>query len=300
MSTSHRTRGYGWFLYPGFIVLVVFFFGMLFWNMGISLLKWPGFGPAKFIGFENYTNIFTNEDFWYSWLHAFYYVIPFSLIPTLLGLVLAVSSYETFVGKWLRKIIPVARTGFFLPQVVPIAVSGVIWLWMLDESNGVINQVLTNLSGNSVAIDWVAQPMTALIALSLFMIWLQTGFAYVVFLAGLSRLDPAIVEASHLDGANWWQRLRWITAPSLTPEVFVVLLFLSVGALKVFAPVFYLTFGGPRASTTSPATFAINSFFGGQYVGYGSAVTTMLAVLIGLVVAAVFGIAKLRSKAGEK
>jgi raffinose/stachyose/melibiose transport system permease protein len=128
------------------------------------------------------------------------------------------------------------------------------------------------------------------------MLWLQTGFAYVVFLAGLSRLDPTIVEASQLDGANWYQRLRWITGPSLRPEVFVILLFLTVGALKVFAPIFYLTGGGPYGSTSSPASFAIDSFFGGASVGIGSALVTTLAVIIGALLAVTFAVVRLRAR----
>ncbi|MEY4532773.1 MAG: hypothetical protein RI926_542 [Actinomycetota bacterium] len=297
MSTTHRTRGYGWFLYPGLAVLVVFFFGMFFWNVGIGLLKWPGYGPAKWVGFDNFRIIFENKDFWESWAHAAWYVVPFSLLPTVIGLVLAVATYDAFVGKWGSKMVSVARTGFFLPQIVPIAVSGMIWMWMLNGSDGAINSLLDGLGLGSLQQDWLREPDTALIAVSAFMLWLQTGFAYVVFLAGLSRLDPSIVEASELDGANWAQRLRWVTGPSLRPETFVVLLFLTIGALKVFAPVFYLTGGGPYGSTTSPATFAIDSFFGGASVGIGSALVTTLALIIGAVLGLTFLVVKLRKKA---
>jgi raffinose/stachyose/melibiose transport system permease protein len=297
MSTSHRTRGYGWFLYPGLGVLVVFFFGMFFWNVGIGLLKWPGYGPAKWVGLDNFRIIFENKDFWESWAHAAWYVVPFSLLPTVIGLVLAVATYDAFVGKWGSKMVSVARTGFFLPQIVPIAVSGMIWMWMLDGSGGALNSLLDGVGLGSLRQEWLREPDTALLAVSAFMLWLQTGFAYVVFLAGLSRLDPSIVEASELDGANWAQRLRWVTGPSLRPETFVVLLFLTIGALKVFAPVFYLTGGGPYGSTTSPATFAIDSFFGGASVGIGSALVTTLALIIGAVLGLTFLIVKLRSKA---
>jgi raffinose/stachyose/melibiose transport system permease protein len=296
MSTSHRTRGYGWFLYPGLTVLVVFFFGMFSWNVGISLLKWPGYGPAKWVGFDNFRIIFENKDFWESWSHAAWYVVPFSLVPTLLGLVLAVATYDAFVGRFGTALVSVARTGFFLPQIVPIAVSGMIWMWMLNGSGGAVNSLLEDVGLGSLSQDWLREPNTALLSVSFFMLWLQTGFAYVVFLAGLSRLDPSILEASQLDGANWAQRLRWITGPSLRPETFVVLLFLTIGALKVFAPVFYLTGGGPYGSTTSPATFAIDSFFGGASVGIGSALVTTLALIIGAVLGITFLIVKLRSR----
>lgn len=296
-AVARRQKGYGWFLYPGLAVLVVFFFGMFFWNVGIGLLKWPGYGPATWVGLDNFRIIFENKDFWESWSHALFYVIPFSLLPTVIGLVLAVATYDAFVGRFGSKLVPVARTGFFLPQIVPIAVSGMIWLWMLDGSGGAINSLLEDAGLGSMAQEWLREPSTALLAVSAFMLWLQTGFAYVVFLAGLSRLDPSILEASQLDGASWAQRLRWITGPSLRPEAFVVLLFLTVGALKVFAPVFYLTGGGPYGSTTSPATFAIDAFFGGASVGIGSALVTTLAVIIGALLGITFLVVKLRARA---
>ena len=272
--TSHRQRGYGWFLYPGFAVLVMFFGAMFTWNIGISFLKWPGYGPATWIGFDNYTHLFDKPEFWESWTHAFFYVLPFALLPALVGLALASAVYESFRGHISRALVPIARAGFFLPQIVPISVAGLIWLWMLD----------------SMSLTWLDDPIPALLVLSAFMFWLQMGFAFVVYLAGFSRLDPALLEAADLDGANWWQRLRYISGPSVWPETSVILVFLGVGALKVFAPVYYLTGGGPYDSTISPASYAVTSFFGGRSVGYASAVSTVLALVIFVVVVTVLAV----------
>jgi raffinose/stachyose/melibiose transport system permease protein len=132
------------------------------------------------------------------------------------------------------------------------------------------------------------------------MLWLQMGFAYIVFIAGLSRLNPTLLEAAHLDGAGRWARLRWIIAPSLKPEIFVILVFLTVGAIKVFAPVYYLTGGDPYGSTSSPATFAISNFYGGRSVGYGSAITTTLAVVIAVGLGVTFWIVNRIRARGEQ
>ncbi|NBX22918.1 MAG: sugar ABC transporter permease [Microbacteriaceae bacterium] len=261
---SQQRRGYGWFLYPGFIVLVVFFGTMFVWNIGISFLKWPGYGPAKWIGFDNYVHLFDKPEFWESWTHALFYVVPFALLPTVVGLALASIVYEAFRGTISRALVPFARAGFFLPQIVPISVAGLIWLWMLD----------------SMSVTWLTEPLPALLVLSVFMFWLQMGFAFVVYLAGFSRLEPALLEAASLDGAGWWHRLRYISGPAVWPETSVILVFLGVGALKVFAPVYYLTGGGPYDSTISPATYAVTSFFGGRSVGFASAVSTVLALVI--------------------
>jgi ABC-type sugar transport system permease subunit len=102
----------------------------------------------------------------------------------------------------------------------------------------------------------------------------------VIFLSGLSRLNPYVLEAAQVDGANWWQRFRFISSRELGPEISVVLLTSVVGALKVFAPVYYVTGGGPDGATNVPSTYSFNAFFGGNRVGYASAVTVLLAILI--------------------
>lgn len=278
-TRRRASRGYGWYLYPSFIVLTGFFAAMFFWNVGISFLKWPGYGPAKFNGLDNYRQVFDNSDFWTSWVHAFFYVIPFALLPTLLGLLLAALVFGAFQGRWGRALAPLARTGLFLPQIVPISISALIWLWLLSTI--------------PETTDWLDQPPTALAATSLLMLWMQTGLAFVIYLAGMSRVDSSQLEAAQLDGANWWQRLRWIIVPVLGPETVVILVFLIIGALKVFAPVYYFTGGGPFDSTQSPAVFAVINFFGGKSVGYATAITTILALVIGATLLVITGILRL-------
>lgn len=255
----------------------MFFFSMLAWNIGLSLLKWPGFGPATFIGLDNYVRLARDSDFWESWAHAAWYIVPFAVLPTALALVLAAVSIESFIGRWLRKLAPLARSGLFLPQIVPISISALIWLGLVDAAGHV---------------QWLKEPTPALVLVSVFMLWLQTGFAYIVLIAGLSRLHPSLLEAAELDGAGRWQRLRYVMLPALRSELFVVLVFLGAGALKVFAPVYYLTGGGPYGSTQTPATFAIGNFFGGKSVGYAAAVTTVSALVIALALAITFTIAR--------
>ena len=278
-TRRRASRGYGWYLYPSFIVLAGFFASMFFWNVGISFLRWPGFGPAKFNGLDNYRQVFHNSDFWTSWAHAFFYVIPFALVPTLLGLLLAALVFGAFQGRWGRALAPLARTGLFLPQIVPISISALIWLWLLSTI--------------PATTDWLDQPPTAMAATSFLMLWMQTGLAFVIYLAGMSRVDSSQLEAAQLDGANWWQRLRWIITPVLGPETVVILVFLIIGALKVFAPVYYFTGGGPFDSTQSPAVFAVINFFGGKSVGYATAITTILALVIGVTLLLITGILRL-------
>jgi raffinose/stachyose/melibiose transport system permease protein len=115
------------------------------------------------------------------------------------------------------------------------------------------------------------------------LIWLQIGYTVVVFMAGLSRVDPALYEAAEIDGAGWFQRFWSITIPQLRPEIAVVLITTSVAALKVFAPIYVLTKGGPGTSTIVPAYFSYSNFFTTTQVGYGAAVASLLALLVTII-----------------
>ena len=114
-------------------------------------------------------------------------------------------------------------------------------------------------------------------------------------MAGLGRTDPSLTEAASLDGANWGQRFRHVIVPQLKPEIYVVLLTTTITALKVFAPIFVLTQGGPGNATTVPSYLAWQNFFSRNDVGYGAAVSTVMTVLI-IVLALVFQHAQSRGQ----
>lgn len=112
-------------------------------------------------------------------------------------------------------------------------------------------------------------------------------------MSGLQRVDPELYEAAGLDGANWWQKFRVVTLPSIIPELLVVILTATIGALKTFAPVYLLTKGGPGTATTVPSYYSYNQFFQVQQVGYGAAISTALTAVI-IVFSIVFTIVQKR------
>ena len=112
------------------------------------------------------------------------------------------------------------------------------------------------------------------------LIWIQVGYCIVVFMSGLSRADQSVHEAAALDGAGWFTRFRVITLHQLAPEISVVLLTTTVAALKVFAPIYIMTKGGPGNATSVPAFYSYFNFIQTQKVGYGAAIATVLAILL--------------------
>jgi raffinose/stachyose/melibiose transport system permease protein len=203
-----------------------------------------------------------------------------SLAPTFIGLIIAALIYD-FIAKYFGNAITTfLRVSLYIPQIIALPVVGILWAWMLSPNIGVINTVLRNIGLSSLALNWLGQGGTAIFALSIMMIWIQVGYTIVIFISGMSRLDPYLDEAGQLDGATWLQRFRVITIPQLYPEIAVVLVTTTVAALKVFGPVYVMTNGGPGDSTQVPAFFSYFHFFSTTRVGYGAAVATVLALLL--------------------
>jgi raffinose/stachyose/melibiose transport system permease protein len=279
------SSGYLIYLLPGaigFIAIVLVPFAM---NVAASFTRWNGIGTPRFIGLTNYQRLLQDGTFWQAVEHAIASVIAMSLVPLCLGLLLAALLFDYVSARFGVRAASLLRAAFYLPQILPVAVAGILWGWILNPI-GVLDAFLNGIGLHALALNWLGDPRTALLALMAVMVWLQLGYALVVFMAGLARVDPALYEAAEIDGASWWTRFINITIPMLKPEIFVIGLTTTIAALKVFAPVFVLTEGGPGSATTVPSYLAYYHFFTTNRVGYGAAITTiqmLITVVLGLV-----------------
>lgn len=270
---------YYWYLLPiglGFAAIVLVPFAC---NLFFSMFQWKGgLAPMEFIGFGNYTSLLHDELFWSSFKNSVYMIVAIVVIPTAIGLVLAALLFDYLGRQFGPRVASFLRATYYLPQIVPVAVAGVIWSWVLGAQSGAINTLLGTVGIEGP--DWLGDPHLALYSIMIVLIWGQIGYPVVIFMSGLQRVDPELLEAAEVDGAGWWRRFRAITIPQIRPEVFIVILTATVGALKVFAPVLILTNGGPESSTYVPSYYSYLNFFQLSRVGYGSAIATVLTVLI--------------------
>ncbi|MER5176841.1 sugar ABC transporter permease [Streptomyces sp. NPDC002896] len=278
----HRPRhnSYALFLLPGglaFLAVVVLPFLM---NTGVSFTDWQGVGSPKWTGLDNYRRLLEDDAFWESFRHSLAMVVAMAVLPTAVGLVLAAALFDFVAKHFGSKTAAVLRACFYLPQVLPIAVAGIVWSWILAPENGSLNELLKAIGLGSLQQDWLGDPDIALYSVMGVMVWVQIGFPLVVFMSGLQRVDPGLYEAAELDGAGWWQRFWHVTLPQIRPEIYVVLLWCTIAALKVFGAVYVLTKGGPGGATNVPSYFSFQNFFEKTQVGYGSAVATVLTVII--------------------
>ena len=280
-----RPSGYWPYLLPMAIGFLVIIAAPLVMNGWISLHSWKGgSSPMTFIGLSNYQELAADPLFWSSFRNSLFMIVAIVVVPTVAGLILASVLFNLVAPKVSLKVAAFLRGCYYLPQILPIAVAGFMWSWILETDDGALNAFLGAMGIQSPP-DWLGSADAAIYGIMLMLVWLQLGYPVVIFMAALGRVDPSVYEAADVDGASWWAQFSRITIPELKPEIFIVTLTALVGALKVFAPILILTGGGPEGSTVVPSYYAYRNFFELSRVGYGAALSNVMAMLI-LVIAA--------------
>jgi raffinose/stachyose/melibiose transport system permease protein len=283
---SSLDGGYAIFMLPGLLAFLVVIVGPFLATVAISFTKWNGVQPPTWIGIDNYVSLLSDPYFVASFQNTFVLILAMVVIPTILGLLLAGLLYS-FVGRRFGpRTASFFRAGFYLPQVMPVAVAGVVWGWILTP-DGALNSILQGAGLGVLAQNWLGNPDLALFSVMAMMVWFQIGFPLVIFFTALQRMDQTIIEAAALDGASGWQTFIHVTIHQIRPEIFVVVLMTTIATFKVFAQVFVLTRGGPGTATYVPSYYTYLNFFQKDLVGLGSAVATVVTVVV-LAVAIVF------------
>jgi multiple sugar transport system permease protein len=288
-SRPHRSSRFplarSLFLLPLALYLLIFYGYPLFYSLQISFEKYDLqaeiTGIAPFIGWANYIADFRNPTFMGAALHTLLFTV-LSIVPQfLIGLALAVFFYRRFpLSRILRAL-------FLLPWLLPLIVSGTIWKWLFNETNGLIDQVLTSLHLVPAHFGWLTTPGWALAALIITNIWLGIPFNMVILYSGLQGISQEFYEASSIDGANGWQKFYFITLPLLEPVIGIVLMLGFIYTLKVFDIIYVMTQGGPANDTQTFATWSYTLSFAEQAFGQGAAQANMI-LLIALVVAVIY------------
>jgi raffinose/stachyose/melibiose transport system permease protein len=273
-------RGFWWYLLPGFAFLTGVVLIPLVWNVYLSFTSYRGIRPPRWIGLENWARLLNDEKFWTSFANSVAMIIAMVVIPTLIGLVLAAMLFDLIGKKFGGGVASFLRATYYLPQILPVVIAAIVIGWILRPENGALNIMLKAVGLGALQHNWLGSPDTALPSIMVIMVWVQLGYPVVIFMAALQRVNPELYEAAELDGANWFQRFRWITVSIIRPEIYVVTLTCTIAALKVFGPIYTLTRGGPGTSTIVPSYYSYSEFFQTQQVGYGATISTALTILI--------------------
>lgn len=266
----------GWlFLLPALAFYGVFVLWPLVTGIRYSFYNWDGLDAAKWVGLSNYSSVFSNPTLLSVLGHAFQLIIYFSVIPVSLGLVIAALMRRVVDGR----LGTVARIVLFLPQVVPLVAAGIAWNWVLAE-NGALNQLFSAVGLGSITRAWLGDFTYALPAVGVIGIWVLLGFCTVLLLVGMSKIDPALYEASQLEGAGRIREFFSITLPCLRQEIGVCVIVTVVAALSAFDIVYIATSGGPGDATMVPGLEIYQLAFYNREVGLASALAVVLMALV--------------------
>jgi raffinose/stachyose/melibiose transport system permease protein len=270
------TRWAGWlFVLPALAVYAAVVGRSLFLTFEYSLYRWDGIGPSTWVGLRNYAKVFTDPDLFGSIANAFKLIVFFSAIPVVLGLAIA----STLRRIATSRLAVAARTVLFLPQVIPLVAAGIAWSWML-ASTGLVNQLLSPLGLGGVTRAWLGEVSTALPAVGVIGAWVLLGLCTLLFVAGMSKIDPALYEAARLDGAGPVREFVSITMPSLRQEIGVCVTVTVIAALASFDIIYISTQGGPGNSTMVPGLEIYYLAFSERQVGQASALAVVLMFLV--------------------
>ncbi|MCL8014547.1 carbohydrate ABC transporter permease [Streptomyces sp. AS02] len=259
-------------------------------SIALAFTTWDGIGfdSIKWVGLENFKELFTNNpQFWPAVEHNVVWFVVLIVIPTPLGLFLAVQ-----LDKKIR-FSRVYQTAFFLPVVLSMAVIGFVWQLIYNPDTGLINSLIgANEPGKYI--DWIGDPDLNLWAILIAASWRHTGYMMILYLAGLKGVDPSLREASSLDGANEWQTFKNVIFPTLRPTNTVVLVVTIIEALRAFDLVFVFNKGAEGTELLS--ILVTNNIIGeSSRIGYGSAIAVVL-LLISLIVIIPYLVATFRKE----
>ncbi len=221
----------------------------------------------------NYQRLFGSAEFWRAAWVSFKLIVVVTSACFAIGLATALLVNQHFKGRTL------ARLFVALPWAVPEVIAVVIWWWIFDSSFGLMNWLLVNLDLADKPITWLSQPVPAFIVVSVVMIWKGYPFVSIMLLAGLQAIPEDHYQAAKVDGAGPWQRLFWITLPSLLPVFGVTLILVVLWVFRDFAVVFILTGGGPVGATQTLSIMTYEQAFGFFRMGYASAIGMVTLVI---------------------
>lgn len=264
-------------LAPAFALLaliVVYPIGRLIYNSFFDLRLSGGTG-VKFIGFDNYADVWKDKDFWNAATNTV--LITVITVPGALvvGMGLALLANLPFKRQW-----PV-RLALLLPWALPLSFAGLIFAWFFHTEYGVVNDVVRRLGLSEVNNQtmWLLRPNWAFAAICLTIIWKTSSFMALILLAGLQMIPKTLYEAAEVDGANRWQQFWQITIPMLMPSIIVALIFRTITALQTFDIPYTMTKGGPGNSTETLAMLIHKTTIEYLDMGYGSTLAVCMFVL---------------------
>lgn len=273
---SRRARLVGLaYLAPALAFVLVFTVYPLGRMMWMSLHSWSLLTPPVFVGFDNYERVFGDRQFWVSFLFTLKYTALITPVLIVGGYLLALLTAH---NSPLRK---VTRTVVFVPVVIGLGVSSLLWYWLFSADFGLVNRALLDLGLVSGPVLWLGVDAdVSNFAISASVVWKVIGFGMILFVGAIQAVPTEINEATLVDGAGYWQRVTRVILPLTLRTVLLVTLLSVIGSLLAFDQFYIMTAGQPQNETATSVFYVYLNSFPYLKLGYGAALSMVLAVTI--------------------
>ncbi len=269
------------FTAPAILGFIIFTLGPMLASLVLSFTDYAIVNKAKFIGISNFTRLFNGDDpFFFKSLGVTTY---YALLSVPAGIVFAFLLALLLNQK--IKGLAFFRTVFYLPSIVPVVASSMIWMWILNPDLGLINNVLRFL--HLPTSQWIFSETAVIPSLVLMSLW-ATGGTMVIFLAGLQDIPMQLYEAIDVDGGNKIHKLIYITVPLMTPTIFFNLVMGFIGGFQVFSQAFVMTQGGPNNASLFYVFYLYREAFTFSKMGSACAIAWVLFIIITIFTVVIF------------
>jgi multiple sugar transport system permease protein len=263
------------YLAPALLFVAAFTAYPLVQMLWMSLHNWSIIEPKKWVGVANFVKAWNDRQFWISLGFTLKYTLYITPILMILGYLIALLVAP---NTPLRKL---TRAVVFVPVVIGLSVSSLLWYWLFNYHFGLVNRALIDLGLVDQPVVWFGEDAgRALWAVIVSIVWKVLGFGMLLFVAAIHAIPQEITEASMVDGASYWQRVRRITLPLTARTVLLVTLFSVIGSLLAFDQFFLMTAGQPFNQTASSMFWVYLNSFPYLKLGYGAALSLILAAIV--------------------
>jgi glucose/mannose transport system permease protein len=262
---------------PTFLIMIIFVYGFIFWNLAISMTDSTLLPNYDFVGFKQYIALFGNSKWWLALQNLAIFSFLFIFLCIVLGLALAVflDQKVKFEGFF--------RTIYLYPMALSFIATGTAWQWMLNPGLG-LEKLMIDVGFTTFTFDWIVNSEMAIYTIVIGAVWQSTGFVMVLLLAGLRGVENEAVLAAKIDGASmpviYWK----IIFPQLAPAFFSAIIILLHLAIKTFDLVIAMTKGGPGFSTVLPSIFMFDYSFARNKLAFGAASAMIMLFFIMVIV----------------
>lgn len=277
---------------PTLIVYCVFIILPIIIAIYYSFTRYSGIGKARFTGLSNYVRLFKDEVFWVSLKNTLIiFILAFVLLLTL-SFLIALLLNNKLKGTGLSKAL------IFSPAIIAPIIVGIIWIYILDPNVGIINNILDALNLDMLKQKWIGGETLSPYSIAVIYFWQQLGYLVTIFVAGLKMIPEEVLEAVKIDGANGWQRIRYVIIPMMKSTISNVAVLIITGVFKIFEIVQQTTGGGPNHLSETLVTYSYSTTFTSGDYGYGMSLATVTFIL-SLVITGIYSFLT-REKEGER